>query len=69
MDIPKEVCTRHKANPRKIKKPVLKKWCYTPTPESGSDTNTEQSDTNDDTTTVADPDDTETETVTSPPTF
>merc|ERR1711970_1685435 len=35
VDVPKEVCTRSRVNPRKIKKPVVKKWCYIPSPESG----------------------------------
>jgi len=35
VDVPKEVCTRAKTNPRKIKKPVIKKWCYVPSEESG----------------------------------
>jgi len=35
VDVPKEVCTRSRTNPRKIKKPVVKKWCYVPTEESG----------------------------------
>jgi len=35
VDVPKEVCTRAQANPRKVKKPVIKKWCYVPTQESG----------------------------------
>jgi len=35
VDVPKEVCTRSKTNPRKVKKPVVKKWCYIPTEESG----------------------------------
>merc|ERR1712180_173407 len=35
VDVPKEVCTRSKTNPRKVKKPVIKKWCYVPTEESG----------------------------------
>eukprot|EP00092_Neocalanus_flemingeri_P050301 GFUD01058103.1.p1 GENE.GFUD01058103.1~~GFUD01058103.1.p1 ORF type:complete len:390 (-),score=108.11 GFUD01058103.1:103-1272(-) len=34
-DVPKEVCNRIKTNPRKVKKPVVKKWCYVPTLESG----------------------------------
>ena len=34
-DVPKEVCTRSRTNPRKVKKPVVKKWCYVPTEESG----------------------------------
>jgi len=35
VDVPKEVCTRARTNPRKVKKPVVKKWCYTPSAESG----------------------------------
>merc|ERR1712168_92519 len=35
VDVPKEVCTRSRPNPRKVKKPVVKKWCYVPTEESG----------------------------------
>jgi len=35
VDIPKEVCTRSRINPRKVKKPVVKTWCYVPTEESG----------------------------------
>jgi len=35
VDVPKEVCTRSRTNPRKVKKPVVKKWCYVPTEESG----------------------------------
>ena len=35
VDVPKEVCIRSKTNPRKVKKPVVKKWCYVPTEESG----------------------------------
>ena len=35
VDIPKEVCTRSRTNPRKVKKPEVKKWCYVPTEESG----------------------------------
>ena len=37
VDVPKEVCVRSRTNPRKVKKPVIKKWCYTPSPESGLD--------------------------------
>ena len=36
-DVPKEVCTRSRGNPRKVNKPVLKKWCYTPSEEAGLD--------------------------------
>jgi len=35
VDVPKEVCTRSRNNPRKVKKPVVKKWCYVPSEESG----------------------------------
>jgi hypothetical protein len=35
VDVPKEICTRSRNNPRKVKKPVVKKWCYVPTEESG----------------------------------
>ena len=35
MDVPKEVCTRAKGKGRKVKKPVLKKWCYIPTKTAG----------------------------------
>merc|ERR1712226_1772241 len=35
VDIPKEVCSRSRTNPRKVQKPVVKKWCYVPTTESG----------------------------------
>ncbi len=48
MDIPKEVCSRQKANPRKIKRPIVKKWCYTPTQESGLDEANTETDDNDD---------------------
>ena len=34
-EVPKEVCSRSKTNPRKVKKPIIKKWCYTPSKESG----------------------------------
>jgi len=35
VDVPKEVCTWGRGNPRKVAKPVIKKWCYTPSAESG----------------------------------
>ena len=36
LEVPKEVCFRlFKANPKKVKKPIIKKWCYVPTQESG----------------------------------
>jgi len=34
-DVPKEVCTRSRTNPKKVKRPVIKKWCYIPSEESG----------------------------------
>lgn len=35
VDVPKEVCSRSRKNPRTVQKPVVKKWCYVPTAESG----------------------------------
>lgn len=35
VDIPKEVCSRSRVNPRQVKKPVVKKWCYVPSAQSG----------------------------------
>merc|ERR1712167_59594 len=35
VDVPKEVCTRSRKNPRTIKVPIVKKWCYRPSAESG----------------------------------
>ena len=35
VDVPKEVCQKSKGNPRKVLKPVTKKWCYVPSEESG----------------------------------
>ena len=34
VDVPKEICTRSRTNPKKVKKPVIKKWCYIPSPNS-----------------------------------
>jgi len=34
-DVPKEICSRTRVNPQKKKRPVIKKWCYVPTKESG----------------------------------
>jgi len=28
--VPKEVCVNTKKNPRRVKKPVVKEWCYRP---------------------------------------
>ena len=30
VDVPKEVCTRSKINPRKVFRPSIQKWCFTP---------------------------------------
>ncbi|CAB4056212.1 unnamed protein product [Lepeophtheirus salmonis] len=35
VDIPKEVCSHSRKNPRKVQKPVVKKWCYVPSAASG----------------------------------
>jgi len=35
VDVPKEICQKTKGNPRKVLKPVTKKWCYVPSQESG----------------------------------
>ena len=35
VSVPKEVCARSQTNPRRVKRPVIKKWCYTPSAESG----------------------------------
>ena len=36
VDIPKEVCSRSRKNPRKVQKPVVKKWCYVRVPTAES---------------------------------
>ena len=28
--VPKEICINTKKNPRRVKKPVVKEWCYRP---------------------------------------
>jgi len=28
--VPKEICVEAKVNPRKVKKPVIREWCYKP---------------------------------------
>ena len=33
VDVPKEICNRSKQNPRKVKKPIIKNWCYIPSEE------------------------------------
>ncbi len=47
VDVPKEVCTRARRNPRKIKRPVIKKWCYTPRQEDENNDNDNDSNDND----------------------
>lgn len=60
VDIPKEVCVRAKVNPRKIKRPIVKKWCYTPKyEESENDNSNDDSNNNDDTNNNDDFDDTD----------
>ena len=34
-DVPKEICVMSRINPTKKKRPVIKKWCYVPSQESG----------------------------------
>lgn len=34
-DVPKEICVMSRINPTKKKRPVIKKWCYVPSPTSG----------------------------------
>ena len=33
VQVPKEVCSRMRRNPRIIKRPIVKKWCFTPSAE------------------------------------
>ena len=30
VDVPKEICARSKVNPRRVKKPAIQKWCFSP---------------------------------------
>jgi len=32
VDVPKEICARSKINPKKVQKPSIQKWCFTPSP-------------------------------------
>merc|ERR1712179_445818 len=52
VDVPKEVCVRMRTNPRKVKRPVIKKWCYVPTEESGLNTEDYDNDENSNTETA-----------------
>merc|ERR1740137_395314 len=36
VDVPKEICARSKVNPRRVKKPSIQKWCFTPQVEKVS---------------------------------
>jgi len=51
VDIPKEICVRAKVNPRKTKRPIIKKWCYTPKTEYEESENdfSDNDDTNEET--------------------
>ena len=57
VDVPKEVCVRVRNNPKKIKKPIVKRWCYTPT-----ETETETGSADDSTETASNNNGAETET-------
>ena len=35
VDVPKEICARSKVNPRRVKKPSIQKWCFTPKDGAG----------------------------------
>ena len=35
VDVPKKVCTKFRTNPKKVRKPLVKKWCYVPSKVSG----------------------------------
>ena len=37
VDVPKEICARSRVNPKRVKKPSIQKWCYTPEKETGED--------------------------------
>ena len=37
VDVPKEICARSKVNPRRVKKPSIQKWCFTPKDGAGKD--------------------------------
>lgn len=37
VDVPKEVCSRMRRNPRIIQRPIVKKWCYTPRADEDGD--------------------------------
>merc|ERR1740137_298101 len=41
VDVPKEICARSKVNPRRVKKPSIQKWCFTPEDKSGKDSGKE----------------------------
>ena len=35
VDVPKEICAKSKVNPRRVKKPSIQKWCFTPVNKTG----------------------------------
>ena len=37
VDVPKEICARSKVNPKRVKKPSIQKWCFTPKDVAGKD--------------------------------
>ena len=41
VDVPKEICARSKVNPRRVKKPSIQKWCFTPEDKSGKESKEE----------------------------
>ena len=36
MDVPKEICSKSRVKPRRVAKPVIKKWCFKPDNLTGS---------------------------------
>ena len=48
VDIPKEVCTRARKNPRTVKRPIIKKWCYTPKEDEDGSGDSDGEDDDDD---------------------
>ena len=36
MDVPKEICSKSRGNPRRVKKPLIKTWCFKPEKKSQS---------------------------------
>ena len=40
VDVPKEVCAKSRVNPKRIKRPSIQKWCYTPDDVVDTDSDT-----------------------------